>query len=97
MSALFNPPFQQELSKPDVLADKGPGEFDWAFSDRAGLAHCGCANETNSYIVLLELSLRLRKASEVVGHHFKHFSGSTCDLNQRITELDKSILYVEFA
>ena len=103
LGTLFNPPLQQDLSKPDVLAqlidrlasDKGPGEFDWV-SDRSGLAHCGCANETNSYIVLLELSLRLRKASEVVGHHFKHFSGSTCGLNQKIAELDKFISYVEF-
>lgn len=102
LSALFNPSLQQELPKPDVLtqlidrlaSDKGPGEFDWTSPDRAG-GHCGCANETNSYIVLLELSLRLRKASEVVGHHFKHFSGSTCDLNKRIAELDKFISYVE--
>ena len=104
LSALFNPSLQQELPRPDVLAqlidrlasDKGPGDFDWASTDRAGLGHCGCANETNSYIVLLELSLRLRKASEVVGHHFRHFSGSTCGLNQRITELDKFISYVKF-
>ncbi|KAF9643795.1 hypothetical protein BDM02DRAFT_3122929 [Thelephora ganbajun] len=102
LSALFNPSLQQDLPKPDVLAqlidrlasDKAPGEFDWASSDRVGLGHCGCANETNSYIVLLELSLRLRKASEVVGHHFKHFSGSTCGLNQRITDLDKFISHV---
>jgi len=102
LSALFNPSLHQELPKPDVLAqlidrlasDKGPGDFDWVSPDHAGLGHCGCANETNSYIVLLELSLRLRKASEVVGHHFKHFSGSTCGLNQRITELDKFISYV---
>jgi len=102
LTALFNPSLHQELPKPDVLAqlidrlasDKGPNDFDWVSPDRAGLGHCGCANETNSYIVLLELSLRLRKASEVVGHHFKHFSGSTCGLNQRITELDKFISYV---
>lgn len=102
LSALFNPSLQQELPRPDVLAqlidrlasDKGPGDFDWASPDRGGLGHCGCANETNSYIVLLELSLRLRKASEVVGHHFRHFSGSTCGLNQRITELDKFVSYV---
>ena len=102
LSALFNPSLHQELPKPDVLAqlidrlasDKGPGDFDWVSPDHTGLGHCGCANETNSYIVLLELSLRLRKASEVVGHHFKHYSGSICGLNQRITELDKFISYV---
>jgi len=104
LSSLFNPSLHQELPKPDVLAqlidrlasDKGPGDFDWGSPDRTGLGHCGCANETNSYIILLELSLRLRKASEVVGHHFRHFSGSTCGLNQRITELDKYISYVPF-
>ncbi|KAF9793467.1 hypothetical protein BJ322DRAFT_1117665 [Thelephora terrestris] len=100
---LFNPSVQQDLSKPDALAQlidrlaadsKAPGEFDWMSGDRAGLGHCGCASETNSYIVLLELSLRLRKASEVVGHHYKHFSGSTCGLNQKISELDKFISHV---
>ena len=103
LSALFNPSLQQELPRPDVLAqlidrlasDKGSGDCDWVSSDHAGSEHCGCANETNSYIVLLELSLRLRRASEVVGHHFRHFSGSTCDLNQRIAELDKYISYVD--
>lgn len=102
LGALFNTSLQQDLSKPDVLsqlidrlaADKAPGEFDWASPDRSGLGHCGCASETNSYIILLELSLRLRKASEVVGHHFKHFSGSTCILNQRIAEFDKFISHV---
>jgi hypothetical protein len=105
LNVLFNPSLQQDLSKPDTLAqfvdrlaaDKAPGEFDWMSPDGApGLGHCGCANETNSYIVLLELSLRLRRASEVVGHHFKHFSGSTCGLNQKIIELDKFLSYVEF-
>lgn len=104
LSALFNPSLQQDLSKPDMFAqlvdrlasDKAQGEFDWMSPDRTGLGHCGCANETNSYIVLLELSLRLRKASEVVGHHFKHFSGSTCSLNQGISQLDKFVSYVMF-
>ena len=104
LNALFNPSLQQDLSKPDVFAqlvdrlasDKTAGEFDWVSPDRAGLGHCGCANETNSYIVLLELSLRLRRASEVVGHHFKHFSGSNCSLNQKIAQLDKFISCVRF-
>lgn len=104
LSAIFNPSLQQDLPKPDVLAqlidrlvsDRGPSELDWASPDRVGLGHCGCANETNSYIVLLELSFRLRKASEVVGHHFKHFSGSTCALNERIIELDRFISCVKF-
>ena len=95
LSALFNASLQQDLPKPDVLeqlidclaSNKTPGEFDWLSPDRAGLGYCGCANETNPYIVLLELSLWLRKASEVVGHHVKHLSGSTCVLNQKITEL----------
>lgn len=102
LSVLFNPSLPHDLSRPDVFAqlvarlgsDKAPDEFEWASPDHAVLGHCGCANETNSYIVLLELSLRLRRASEVVGHHFKHFSGSTCSLNQKIAQLDKFISYV---
>ena len=104
LNALFDPSLQQDLSKPDVLAqlvdrlasDNSPGEFDWMSPDRTGLGHCGCANETNSYIVLLELSFRLRRASEVVGHHFKHYSGVSCGLNKKIAQLDKFVSYVEF-
>ena len=105
LNALFNPQLQQDFSKPDALAqlidrlaaEKTPGEFDWISPDPAGLGHCGCASETNPYIVLLELSLRLRKASEVVGHHYKHFSGSPCILNQKIAELDKFVSCVGFS
>ena len=95
-SALFTPSLQQELPKPDVLAHLTDRLASIKACGSDGLGHCGCANETSSYIVLLELSLRLRRASEVVGHHFKHFPGSACSLNQRITEFDKFISYVEF-
>lgn len=95
-SALFTPSLQQEPPKPDVLAQLTDRLASIKACEPDRLGHCGCANETSSYIVLLELSLRLRKASEVVGQHFKHFPGSTCSLNQKITEFDKFISYVEF-
>ena len=98
LGALSNPPLQQDFPKSDGLKQfiASDETLDWLSLDRAGLGHCGCANETNSYVVLLELSLRLRKASEIVGHHSNHPSGSTCVLNHKIAELDDFVSYVEF-
>ncbi|KAG1747340.1 hypothetical protein EDB19DRAFT_1631081 [Suillus lakei] len=46
------------------------------------LGHCGCLTEVTSYNVVLELSLRLRKAADIL------LGSSDCSLNQRIVELD---------
>lgn len=35
-------------------------------------AHCGCLHETSTYAVVLELSLRLRKASEILSRSANH-------------------------
>lgn len=50
--------------------------------------HCGCLNEASSYTVVLELTLRLRKAAEILGRSNRHHSESTCLLHQLIVELD---------
>ncbi|EGN99876.1 hypothetical protein SERLA73DRAFT_72658 [Serpula lacrymans var. lacrymans S7.3] len=50
--------------------------------------HCGCLNESSGYSVVLELSLRLRKAADVLSRSANHRMGSGCLLNQRIAELD---------
>ena len=50
--------------------------------------HCGCLNEAASYNVLLELSLRLRKAADILSHSGNHRFNNGCQLNQRIVELD---------
>jgi hypothetical protein len=44
--------------------------------------HCGCLSEGPSYNVVLELSLRLRKAADIL------LRSGTCCLSQRIIELD---------
>ncbi|KAF5370653.1 hypothetical protein D9758_001996 [Tetrapyrgos nigripes] len=49
---------------------------------------CSCLLEAPSYSVLLELSLRLRKAAETLSQSPSHLPGSRCSLNQRIRELD---------
>ncbi|THH20401.1 hypothetical protein EW146_g942 [Bondarzewia mesenterica] len=51
-------------------------------------SHCGCLTESAVYSVVLELSLRLRKAAETLNRHPVHARGSACALQQRITELD---------
>jgi hypothetical protein len=50
--------------------------------------HCGCLTEGSSYNVVLELSLRLRKAADILGRSAYHSLGSNCALNQRVIELD---------
>jgi hypothetical protein len=44
--------------------------------------HCGCLTEGPSYNVVLELSLRLRKAADIL------LGSGNCCLSQRIIELD---------
>ena len=51
--------------------------------------HCGCLSDSSSYNVVLELSLRLRRAAETLGHFPKHRAASTCPIHQRIAELDR--------
>jgi hypothetical protein len=50
--------------------------------------HCKCLTETTGYNVVLELSLRLRKAADILSHSAHHHMGSDCLLYHRITELD---------
>ncbi|TFK75363.1 hypothetical protein BDN72DRAFT_892326 [Pluteus cervinus] len=50
--------------------------------------HCGCLHEASNYNVVLELSLRLRKAADVLARSAGHHMGSNCALNQRIADLD---------
>lgn len=52
-------------------------------------AHCGCLGEATSYNVVLELSLRLRRAAETLGHYSKHRATPNCPIHQRIAELDR--------
>ncbi|KAH0827822.1 hypothetical protein J3R83DRAFT_3447 [Lanmaoa asiatica] len=50
--------------------------------------HCGCLNEVASYNVVLELSLRLRKAANILSHSANHRFNTGCPLNQGIVDLD---------
>lgn len=57
--------------------------------DTSAHSHCGCLTEGSSYNVVLELSLRLRKAADILSRSAYHHLGSNnCSLNQRIMELD---------
>ncbi|KAF8070496.1 hypothetical protein FPV67DRAFT_1023285 [Lyophyllum atratum] len=50
--------------------------------------HCGCLHESPNYNAVLELSIRLRKAADILARSPSHHIGSTCLLNQRISDLD---------
>ncbi|KAF9820305.1 hypothetical protein IEO21_01519 [Rhodonia placenta] len=50
--------------------------------------HCGCLHDPANYNVVLELSLRLRKAADALSRSSQHASGS-CAISQNIAELDR--------
>lgn len=50
--------------------------------------HCGCLREPVNYNAVLELSIRLRKAADILARSPNHHIGSTCLLNQRVSDLD---------
>ncbi|KAI0314084.1 hypothetical protein OF83DRAFT_1085889 [Amylostereum chailletii] len=49
---------------------------------------CGCLMESANYSIVLELSLRLRRAAELLSRHPSHATGGLCLLKQRIHDLD---------
>lgn len=55
---------------------------------------CGCLNESLSYQAVLELSLRLRKAADLLSRSAYHHMGTQCTLNKRISDLDVFAAYV---
>lgn len=78
---------------PDLLAcDEGPGHvYPRSMKYHHGQildGHCGCLNEAASYNVVLELSLRLRKAADILSHSANHRLNNGCPLNQRIVDVD---------
>ncbi|KAK7692747.1 hypothetical protein QCA50_004380 [Cerrena zonata] len=61
--------------------------FDQRLHETGG--HCGCLHDTKSYNVILELSVRLRRAADILASSPKHSHGSDCSMHQRISALDK--------
>ncbi|KAI0355568.1 hypothetical protein OH77DRAFT_296569 [Trametes cingulata] len=51
--------------------------------------HCGCLNDHTSYSTVLELSLRLRRATEILSRYAKHGAQSDCKVHRGISELDR--------
>lgn len=51
--------------------------------------HCGCLNQVANYTAVLELSLRLRKATDILNRSSNHrLNNGGCALGQRIADLD---------
>jgi len=71
----------------DFTRDKDPRNV-CLFGPQTPPGECGCLSEAANYYAVLELSLRLRRAAEVLNRHPLHGEGSTCPLRQRITDLD---------
>ncbi|KAJ7622897.1 hypothetical protein DFH06DRAFT_760176 [Mycena polygramma] len=62
------------------------GLIDHMYVRRGG--NCGCMTESACYNTVLELSLRLRKAADVLARSPSHSSHSDCPLNNHISDLD---------
>ncbi|KAJ7812753.1 hypothetical protein B0H14DRAFT_2377450, partial [Mycena olivaceomarginata] len=66
---------------------------DHMFVRRGG--NCGCLSEASCYNAVLELSLRLRKAADVLARSPSHSSHPDCPLNHHISDLDTFAKFVE--
>ncbi|KAF7782593.1 transcriptional regulator family: Fungal Specific TF [Agaricus bisporus var. burnettii] len=75
-------------AEPFTTLTKEPLPLDNSYFPRSNARACGCLHDRSAYNVLLELSLRLRKAAEILSHSESHQLGRQCPLNQRIVELD---------
>lgn len=64
------------------------------YQNRSSVGQCGCIREARCYHVVLELSLRLRRAAEILSRSASHHFGSSCPLYRRISELDTFATYV---
>ncbi|KAJ7203948.1 hypothetical protein B0H12DRAFT_474374 [Mycena haematopus] len=64
-----------------------PSDLTGHMSVRRG-GNCSCLNEASCYNAVLELSLRLRKAADVLARSPSHSSHPDCALNTHISELD---------
>ncbi|TFK90581.1 hypothetical protein K466DRAFT_583618 [Polyporus arcularius HHB13444] len=51
--------------------------------------HCGCLQDHTSYTTVLELSLRLRRATEILSRYAKHSPRSDCKVHKGISDLDR--------
>ncbi|KAL1677320.1 hypothetical protein EV122DRAFT_279276 [Schizophyllum commune] len=70
----------------DLSALLGP-RFEGKCADAGHVEHCGCLHDPAAYATILELSLRLRKAAEVLSR-VHATTRRSCRLTQRVTELD---------
>lgn len=79
------------LTYPDVMecTDNSPSYGAGIFDEEHG-RNCGCLDELSNYHVILELSLRLRKASDILSHSPIHQLRGFhfCLLHQIISNLD---------
>ena len=54
-----------------------------------GEEHCGCLHDHASYNTVLELSLRLRRATDILSRFAKHGTRSECKIHKSISDLDR--------
>lgn len=74
-------------------------EYGGASRDSDGYPHlaqsdqisCGCAEETPTYSVLLELSVRLRKAADMMSRNPSHTCSGNCSLHRQVADLDQHL------
>jgi hypothetical protein len=72
----------------DITRDTKDSRNTCLFGHQTPLGECGCLTEAANYYAVLELSLRLRRAADILSRYPLHSEGSTCLLKQRIADLD---------
>lgn len=72
----------------DMLDPLAPHSPDGCANHRVD-DHCGCLHDHTSYSTVLELSLRLRRATEILSRYAKHSTRSDCKVHKGISELDR--------
>lgn len=61
------------------------------------LPHCGCLETQTAYSAVLELSIRLRRAAEMLGRVNHHTQDSDCAIYSKVSELDTLTRCVVFS
>jgi hypothetical protein len=90
LSSIFlaHPGLVDGEAEPFTTLSKEPFLLGDPYFLRSNTEACGCLHDKPAYNTLLELSLRLRKAAEVLSRSESHQLGQPCPLSRRIVELD---------
>ncbi|TEB38210.1 hypothetical protein FA13DRAFT_1725858 [Coprinellus micaceus] len=83
--------YQPNYSTQDEFggSSKDSGDGYHHLAAQSDQTYCGCAEESPTYSVLLELSVRLRRAADLMSRNPTHIcAGNCCSLHRQVSDLD---------